>query len=161
MKNLPQSAFTLVELLVAVAIIGILAAIGTFGYTTAVKLARDAKRQSDLKVIQSALEQYHSDQHFYPPSSFTVSSGMRLTNVTGQNPAPPETKVYLNNVSSDPSIGSSNPNYKYIPLPRSGTCDTTTPLNCQFYCLYANFEVGLSDNACTNQSGYNFEMIPP
>lgn len=160
MKNLP--GFTLVELLVVMAIIGILAAIGTFGYTEAVKLSRDAKRQADLKLIQSALEQYHNDQHFYPPNSFTVSSGMRFTNATAQLPPPPETKVYLNNVPQDPSVGASNPNYKYIPLTRSlGSC-SADPTTCQIYCLYANFEAGSSDNSsCTNQGGYNFEVIPP
>lgn len=160
MKRMP--GFTLVELLVVVAIIGILAAIGTFGYTVAVKLSRDAKRQADLKVIQSALEQYHNDQHFYPPSIFTISAGMRLTNATGQLPPPLETKVYLNNVPQDPGTQSSNPNYRYIPLPRSGVCDTANPQNCQLYCLYAALEAGTPpDTSCTNQGGYNFEVIPP
>ncbi|EKD96194.1 MAG: hypothetical protein ACD_24C00151G0004 [uncultured bacterium] len=63
-KNIPacasKSAFTLLELLVVSGIIAFLVVAGTISYTTVQAKARDAKRKSDLKDIQNALEQYFS-----------------------------------------------------------------------------------------------------
>ena len=47
-----QDFFTLIELLIVVAIIGILAALIIVSVTTAAAKARDIKRQEDLKNIQ-------------------------------------------------------------------------------------------------------------
>lgn len=55
-----KKAFTLLELLVVIGIISILVAMGAVSYSSAQKKARDSKRSSDLKAIQSALEQYNS-----------------------------------------------------------------------------------------------------
>lgn len=154
MKRMPN-AFTLVELLVVVAIIGILAAIGSFGYTVAVKLSRDAKRQADLKVIQSALEQYHNDQHHYPPTAASVTPGTRFTDPAG-------TKVYLNNIPTDPTAQGAATNYHYHPFLAGGGSDCTLPATCQFYCLYAILEAGTSlSDSCVNNGLYNFEVTPP
>lgn len=66
-SNIRKSAgFTLIELLVVIAIIGILTAIGTFAYSSAQMRARDARRKSDLQMIQSALELYRYDNGNYP-----------------------------------------------------------------------------------------------
>jgi prepilin-type N-terminal cleavage/methylation domain-containing protein len=55
-----KKAFTLLEMLVVIGIIGILVGLGAVSYSTAQKKARDAKRKQDLKAIQNALEQYYS-----------------------------------------------------------------------------------------------------
>lgn len=60
--------FTLVEILVVMAIMAILAAIGISAYGTAQLKARDAKRKSDLQSIARALEMYYSDFGEYPDS---------------------------------------------------------------------------------------------
>lgn len=54
------AGFTLLELLVVISIIVILVTIGMSSYSTAQKKGRDAKRKSDLKEIQTALEQYYA-----------------------------------------------------------------------------------------------------
>lgn len=64
-----RSGYTLLELLVVIAIIGILIALGTVSYSTVQKKSRDAKRKSDLKNIQTGLEQYNSVYGKYPLSS--------------------------------------------------------------------------------------------
>ncbi|MDP1722707.1 MAG: type II secretion system protein [Candidatus Gottesmanbacteria bacterium] len=56
-----KRGFTLIELLIVIAVIGILVSIATFAYTTAQKKTRDSRRKSDLKAIQSAMEQYNAD----------------------------------------------------------------------------------------------------
>lgn len=68
-----KTGFTLLELLIVIAIIGILASLATVSYASAQKKARDSQRQSDLKAIQNALEQYYADnQGSYPTSCAAI-----------------------------------------------------------------------------------------
>jgi len=62
----PIKAFTLIELLVVIAIIGILASVVVVNVGSARVKARDAKRISDMKAIQTALEMYYDDNGVYP-----------------------------------------------------------------------------------------------
>lgn len=64
MKN--QKGFTLVELLVVVAIIALLSTLAVVALGSARTKARDAKRISDIKQVQTALELYFTDQNGYP-----------------------------------------------------------------------------------------------
>lgn len=68
-----KKGFTLVELLVTVALIAILSTIGFVAYASAQKQARIAKRSQDLKAIQTALELYRSTNGVYP-SNVTATS---------------------------------------------------------------------------------------
>jgi prepilin-type N-terminal cleavage/methylation domain-containing protein len=52
--------FTLIEVLVTITIISLLSTIGGIAYVNVMKTGRDTKRKSDIKEIQSALEQYYS-----------------------------------------------------------------------------------------------------
>lgn len=64
MKN--KKGFTLVELLVVIAIIGLLSTLAVVALGSARSKARDARRISDIKQIQTALELYFADQGAYP-----------------------------------------------------------------------------------------------
>jgi prepilin-type N-terminal cleavage/methylation domain-containing protein len=61
-------AFTLIELLVVIAIIGLLASIILASLNTAQQKGRDARRVSDVKEIQLALELYFDANQAYPTS---------------------------------------------------------------------------------------------
>lgn len=54
------------EILIAMAILGIISSIGFASFTLAVKKARDAERKSDLQQVSKALEAYYSDFGVYP-----------------------------------------------------------------------------------------------
>ena len=56
--NKIKKAFTLVELLVVISIIGILATLTLASFTQAQKQARDTQRKSDIKQYQTLLESY-------------------------------------------------------------------------------------------------------
>lgn len=58
--------FTLIELMVAIAIIAILAAVGMVVYSSAQQTARVSKRIQDIKAIQLAIEAYKSTNIQYP-----------------------------------------------------------------------------------------------
>lgn len=66
MKRLSKKGFTLVELLVVMAIIGILAAIIMGGFRSSQRRSRDAIRKSDLRQVGQALELFYADYDKYP-----------------------------------------------------------------------------------------------
>ena len=61
-----HSAFTLIELLIVVAIIAILAAIAVPNFLEAQVRSKVSRAQSDMKTIATALESYHVDYNNYP-----------------------------------------------------------------------------------------------
>lgn len=66
MKKKKNKGFTLIELLVVIAIIGILSSVVLASLNTARRKSRDAKRISDLKQLQLALEFYFDANGSYP-----------------------------------------------------------------------------------------------
>ena len=64
--KLNKKGFTLIELLVVIAIIGLLSTLAVVALNTARTKSRDAKRISDVKQIQTALELYYADKGNYP-----------------------------------------------------------------------------------------------
>lgn len=89
-KNLKRG-FSLVELMIVVAVMAILATVGFFAYNNFQKTARDSKRKADLKAVSTAVQAYYSESGKYPvPSGATadsheaandVSNGSYLTGV--------------------------------------------------------------------------------
>jgi len=67
-----KKGFTLIELLVVVAILGLLATIVAVSLTSARARARDARRVSDIRQIELALELYHAAHQQYPSSTVGV-----------------------------------------------------------------------------------------
>lgn len=63
-----RSGFTLIELMIAISIIAIIAAIGSITYSQSQKLARDSRRKEDLKQIASAIQLFNADKKRYPCS---------------------------------------------------------------------------------------------
>ena len=85
MKQIGRNkGFTLIELLVVVAIMGLLAALAVVALNNARARARDARRVSDVKQFQTALELYYLDQNEYPDApaapGIVDSLGLRSTN---------------------------------------------------------------------------------
>ncbi len=61
-------AFTLIELLIVVAIIGILAAIAVPNFMNARLRANIGRAEGDLRAMKTAIEMYRLDNQGYPPS---------------------------------------------------------------------------------------------
>ncbi|MCK5285761.1 MAG: type II secretion system protein [Candidatus Pacebacteria bacterium] len=70
-NNKFQSGFTLTELLVAIAIVGILSSIVLTSMSGARDRAKDARRISDIKQIQLALEIYYDVNSSYPDAIYS------------------------------------------------------------------------------------------
>jgi prepilin-type N-terminal cleavage/methylation domain-containing protein len=103
--QLSRSAFTLVEILVVMAIIGILATLGTSSFLSARLRARDAERKSDIGQIQRSLELYYSDYTEYPDESVItplLSSGNEFRDANGS--------LYMSSMPTEPRT----PAFNYI-----------------------------------------------
>lgn len=61
-------AFTLVELIISIAIIGVILSLSMIAISDIRLKARDAERLSDIRQIQTALELYKRDEGYYPDS---------------------------------------------------------------------------------------------
>ncbi|OHA20290.1 MAG: hypothetical protein A2836_01015 [Candidatus Taylorbacteria bacterium RIFCSPHIGHO2_01_FULL_45_63] len=70
-----KRGFTLIELLVVISIIGLLSSIVLASLNTTRSRARDAKRLSEFRQIQSALELYYSKYGIYPAGSGNECGG--------------------------------------------------------------------------------------
>lgn len=67
-----QKGFTLIEILIVVAIIAILASVVIIGLGPAQKTGRDARRAADLRQVQNGLELYFQRCGFYPGPALTA-----------------------------------------------------------------------------------------
>jgi len=102
-----RKGFTLIEMLIVIAIIGILASIVLVGIGPVQRTARDARRASDLRQTQNALELYFSKNAEYPPAGNWAALTADLT--TGAT-------AVVRQIPNDPrSI--SGATYQYAPDP--------------------------------------------
>jgi len=92
-RNSKQEGFTLIELLVVIAIIGLLSTLAVVALNNARMKSRDAKRVSDIKQIQTALELYYNDENGYPTA---ITAGQAIT-------GPTSNVTYMSIVPSNPS----------------------------------------------------------
>jgi type II secretion system protein G len=72
--NQQTYAFTLIELLIVVAIIGILAAIAVPNFLNAQVRAKIANTEADQRSLATALESYRLDNNMYPPTPNTAAN---------------------------------------------------------------------------------------
>ncbi len=99
-----RSGFTLIELMVAIAIIAIVSVIGTALFGQAQKNARDGRRINEIGEIQNALEQYYATNNGYPAlaaingssniSALTVLNGYFSNNIPPSDPNTGEVSSY-------------------------------------------------------------------
>jgi prepilin-type N-terminal cleavage/methylation domain-containing protein len=119
-----DSAFTLIELIVVVAIIGILIGIILPALLPAKAKSRDAKRLSDLAQIQLALEQYFNRCSVYPP---LVSGALSISTPTASCLADSTSSVtlgsFISNIPVPPTGVTNELVYDYFPSSSSGPTD--------------------------------------
>ena len=138
-----NSGFTLMELLIVIAILGILATIGLGSFRSSQMKGRDAQRKSDLTQVQKALEMNLNDYQSYPAS--LPAGGSAWQDAKGT--------LYMKEVPKDPK----NFNYCYEVAP-----------NGSWYRLYAKLEnsqdSGIAKTGCSagctcnGDSTYNYKV---
>ncbi len=98
-----KKAFTLIELLIVVAIIGILAAIAVPNFLNAQVRAQISRAHSDLKTLSTSIEMYNLDNGSYPGGELNWASGGYFWTVHSSRFVPLTTPVaYLSSIPLDP-----------------------------------------------------------
>ena len=67
--------FTLIEILIAFAVLVLLALMGFMAWQNQVAKARDARRKADIKRLNIAFEDYYGDKDCYPATDILVDCG--------------------------------------------------------------------------------------
>lgn len=119
--------FTLIELLVVIAVIGILAALIVVSIGGSRNRARDSRRMSDLRQIQSAQEMVMGDDRNYKKSAGAVGVIPEMASVQRQ---------YLTELS-DPL---DNDDYKYIWVGNDEVAGCAGFAAGNYYCALAKLE---------------------
>jgi prepilin-type N-terminal cleavage/methylation domain-containing protein len=100
MQKTTNKAFTIIELLIVIAMLGSLATFVIIRLRGAPAAARDTRRKADLKQYQTALELYANDNNNVYPAS---NSPSRVTSICS-----------LLGISSCPDDSTSSNHYNYI-----------------------------------------------
>lgn len=94
-KRLNQKGFTLIELMVVVAILGILAAIAIPKFNESTAKANTARIQADLRTLDSALVQYQVDNGTYATGATPTLSDLNKYVNGAADLKPPKGKCYM------------------------------------------------------------------
>lgn len=110
-----RKGFTLIEILIVVAIIAILASIVLVGLGPTQALGRDSRRLSDLQEVQNALELYYNANGYYPgggsPATMATGAAWGPAGTTGALSTVLTTaNIGVNSIPNDPSGGT----YMYV-----------------------------------------------
>ncbi|MGO9486997.1 MAG: type II secretion system protein [Rhodomicrobium sp.] len=97
--------FTLMEMVIVLAIIGILAAIVAPSVMSAMIRAREAALQQDLKIMRKLIDDYYGDKNAYPPSLKALAE-----------------QGYLKAIPGDP-VNGNKAEWKAVPTKEGGISD--------------------------------------
>lgn len=97
-----SKGFTLIELLIAISILAIISTVAIVSYSQAQLSARDSRRKSDLRALQTALELYYQrNNQTYPTSSFTNLDSQLVPDFINKLPTDPSSPARNYSYSSD------------------------------------------------------------
>ncbi|GIK84514.1 MAG: hypothetical protein BroJett025_11360 [Patescibacteria group bacterium] len=112
-----QSGLSMIEVLIVIAVIGILVIIALTLLPDQISKGRDGRRKSDLQKIKIAFENYYSDKDCYPPPEILDNCGSS------------DLSPYLASIPCDPQTKT-----KYLYAPEDNGCP-------HYYRVFSNLEV--------------------
>ena len=114
-----ERGFTLIELMIVVAIIAILAGILIPNFVNARAQAQTAACESNLRSIATALELYYADNQAYPASGNVTPATLSKNGV-----------YYLNNTPKDPAATDATALYAFTSTAQSGSGAASYTITC-------------------------------
>lgn len=129
------SGFTIVELLVVIAVIGILSAISLVSFSRYQAGSRDTQRSSRVAIIAEALEKYYDENGEYPSCAAMTAAAGTLTTTTLpglqlevlRTPQAEDNQTNSIDQCTDLTLGMSTDSYAYVG-DGSSLCDTSSCL---------------------------------
>ena len=114
-----RKAFTLVEILIVVVILGILAAIVVPQFTNATQDAQAGNIQAQLDTLNNQIELFRARANVYPGPGGTTMVGYNWISMITADPLIPFSGGYLKSVPK-------NPYNQMSDIGAAGSCDPTT-----------------------------------
>jgi prepilin-type N-terminal cleavage/methylation domain-containing protein len=146
-RNLNNKGFTIVELLIVIVVIGILALLVITTYSGIQAKARNSKRASDVKSLQTQIEAYFSQNGFYPSRTDLNTASWLSTNMKSldQNALiDPSNPTQSKTLVGAPVLKS----YAYAPTQSDGsTSCESDDTGCAKYTLTASYEGTLNGSS--------------
>ncbi len=116
-----QSGFTLVELLVVLALISILASMAVVQYKNGVRHSQESVLRTDLFRMRDAIDQYYADKNKYPASLDTLVSDGYMRQIP-QDPMTQSTDTWQTiPAEPDPSNPTAEPGIYNVKSGATGT----------------------------------------
>ncbi len=132
-----KRGFTLIEVMVVIAIIATLSALIYASFNSTRARSRDQKRVSDIHELQLVLEQYFNAKNYYPADLHDLV-------VNG----------YIGSIPTPPSIDS---DYHYLPITQTQTSPGNT--YCTSYHLWIKLETASS--YLSSRKGFSSDPLSP
>lgn len=129
------NAFTLIEILIVVAIIAILAAIAVPNYLESQTRAKVSRAAADMRSVATGLEAYHVDHNKYPPSG-TTGAVDGLAHIT--SPVAYLVSKSLDDVYAGQTAGVPYRQYGYTARDFENFADRSTGRSARWYFITSN-----------------------
>ncbi len=119
-----QSGFTIIELLIVIAIIAILAGLVLNNFQGAQAKARDTQRVTDVNNVHSKLEEFYNENSYYPETIDTATITTQFPGIDADSVKDPRGTTLANQTAvatagalngTSPGTASGAANYHYTP----------------------------------------------
>ncbi len=150
--NKSNRGFTVIELIIVIAVLGILGSISYMSLNSTLPSSRDSNRDLDTSTIADKLELYYettpvANGSTYPATSVGVSGLATIVDSQDSTVAPGQEANSLILATSNATQSPTTSQYIYQPLTRTGSlCTNATTALCARYVLYYRQEVTGSVN---------------
>ena len=159
-----NQGFTIVELLIVIVVIGILALLVITTYSGIQAKARNSKRSTDVKALQTHIEAFFSQSGYYPSRADMNTAAWRTTNMKSIDP---ETLKDPSSATCNPATSTATTNpclvtsaiakaYSYDVQTSAGASCEADDTTCAKYTLTATYEGtvnGKTTNVANNLDG--------
>ncbi len=148
LKKKREQGFTIVELLIVIVVIGILALLVITTYAGIQAKARNSKRVSDVKSLQTQLEAYFSQNGYYPSLTDMNGAAWLATNMKSldtQSLVDPSNPTQSKTLVTAPVAKS----YAYAVSKSDGTSCEADDTQCAKYVLTGTYEGSVNGSSTT------------